>query len=212
MRKTLLLSAAALAFAAPAAFAPAAFAQTATGPSVAAPAPMPPPSQTPAETTAPGGTMPGTTAAGTAMPAKKPMMHAMTRPMKPATDADIRPGHVPGVGDSFPASNQASNITPGDTRSPIAPRLPTPVGGENAPIKELLTDAQRALDSHQSGRAQEALERAETAMLQRAVPADQASTPDQGPGVKELTAARDALAHHDVAGAKRALAAAMAAT
>ncbi len=126
-----------------------------------------------------------------------------------AQTADIRPGHVPGVGESFPASNSASNITPGDTHSVIAPRLPAPPGGENASVGTFLADAQQSLDKGQTGRAQEALERAETAMLQRAVPADQANTPDQAADVQQVVAARDMLAKHDINGAKQAIAAAM---
>jgi hypothetical protein len=122
---------------------------------------------------------------------------------------DIRPGHVPGVGDSFPASNKSSNIGPSDTHSRIAPRLPAPAGGQNAGIHDFLTDAQNALKAHQSGRAQEALERAETAMLQRSVPADQAGAPDQAPDVIQVDAARSALARGDNAGAQAAVAQAM---
>ena len=115
----------------------------------------------------------------------------------------IRPGHTPGVGDSYPLSNNASNITSGDTRSPIAPTLPAPAGGQNASLHDLLVDAQRALGAGQTGRAQEALERAETAMLQRSVPVEQANTPDQAPGVTQVKAARDALARRDLAEARR---------
>ena len=126
-----------------------------------------------------------------------------------APSSDIRPGHVPGVGDSFPASNRASNIVPGDTHSVIAPRLPPPQGGQNASISQFLTDAQNSLNAGQSGRAQEALERAETAMLQRSVPADQANTPDQAPDVKLVEQARNDLARRDVNSAKQAISAAM---
>ncbi len=126
-----------------------------------------------------------------------------------APSTDIRPGHVPGVGDSFPASNKASNIVPGDTNSVIAPRLPVPNGGQNASISQFLTDAQNSLNAGQTGQAQEALERAETAMLQRSVPADQASTPDQAPDVKLVAQARDDLARRDVDSAKQAISAAM---
>ena len=128
-----------------------------------------------------------------------------------APNPDIRPGHEPGVGDSFPASNNASNITAGDTHSTIAPRLPAPAAGENAAAGTYLADAQRALSVGQTGRAQEALERAETAMLQRSVPATQADTPDQAPDVVQVKMARDALANRDVPGAQRAIAAAMSA-
>ncbi|MEJ1975008.1 MAG: hypothetical protein WDN49_02070 [Acetobacteraceae bacterium] len=78
-------------------------------------------------------------------------------------------------------------------------------------MRQYLTDAQNALNTNQSGRAQEALERAETAMLQRSVPADQAGTPDQAPDVLQVQAARGALARHDLAAAKAAVAQALAA-
>ena len=126
-----------------------------------------------------------------------------------APSNDIRPGHVPGVGDSYPASNRASNIVPGDTHSVIAPRLPAPSGGANASISQFLTDAQNSLTHGKTGQAQEALERAETAMLQRSVPADQAETPDQAPDVKLVAQARDDLARRDVNSAKQAISAAM---
>jgi hypothetical protein len=144
-------------------------------------------------------------------PTMKPAPHAARQMAHPAASADIRPGHEPGVGDSFPASDKASNITASDTRSPIAPRLPAPGIGENATPAAFLTAAQTALNAHQTGKAQEALERAETAMLQRSVPADMASTPAQGPRVSQVQMARDALAKGDVMGAKKAIAAAMSA-
>ena len=149
MRKTILLSAALLTLAAPVAFA-----QTST-PN----APPPPAGQTPPERTAAPMKAEGHT----------------TRQIDGTTStADIRPGHEPGVGESFPASNKASNITAADTRSPIAPRLPTP-GVEDATPAAYLNAAQTALNANQTGRAQEALERAETAMLQRSVPANMAA-------------------------------------
>ena len=191
MRRTLLLSAALLGFAVTAhAQAPA-----------ATPAPATPPAETPV--------------AKPKVPARRPVHHAVLRrrPLAatPADTGEVRPGHEPGVGDSFPASNNASNITGGDTRSVIAPRLPVPTGGENASIPTLLSDANRALGSGQSGRAQEALERAETAMLQRSVSPDAALTPSQQPDVVQVETARRALANRDVAGARRAVAAAMSA-
>ncbi len=130
---------------------------------------------------------------------------AQPAPAATAHDPDIRPGHVPGVGDSFPASRRASNIVPGDTHSPIAPRLPAPAGGPDVGPHTYLMDAQNALGAHQSGRAQEALERAETVMLQRSVPEEQASAPDQSAGVTQIAAARDALARGDLAGARSAV-------
>ncbi len=189
MRKVLLMSAAMLGLAG------AANAQTSASPPVA-----------PATPEAPATSVP--------KPAHRmPMHHRMAHhAAAPAVDSgDIRPGHEPGVGDSFPASDKASNITAGDSRSVIAPRLPAPTGGPNGSAGSFLADAQRALNAGQTGRAQEALERAQTAMLQRSVPATQADMPDQSSDIMQVTAARDALAHRDIPGAKRAIAAAMSA-
>ena len=125
--------------------------------------------------------------------------------------ADIRPGHEPGVGDSLPLSGNASNMAPGDTRSVIAPTLPRPAGGPNQSIASLLAEAQKALAARKTGLAEESLERAETAMLQRSVPQEQAATPDAAPDVLKVQAARAALGRHDMAAAKQAVAEAMAA-
>ena len=187
MRNVMLLSAALVGFASTG------FAQTAGTPP-AAPAATPPAS-TPAETLA-------------APTTPKPRPH---HARASSADSEIRPGHEPGVGDSFPASDKASNVTAADSRSRIAPRLPAPAGGENAAIGTLLTEAQHAVDTRQTGRAQEALERAETAMLQRSVQVDQATTPDQAPDVMQVEAARKALAGGDLATAKKSIAAAMSA-
>ena len=193
MRKTLLLSAALIGLSATA------MAQTAGG---AAPAtPDTTPSQAPA---------------ASGMSTQPPINRRhVVRPVHRAAamppSGDIRPGHEPGVGQSYPLSGNASNITAGDTRSTIAPTLPTPPGGANASVRTYLTDAQRALSANRTGTAQEALERAETAMLQRSVPVDQANTPDQAPDVMQVKAARDALANHDIASARRAVDAAISA-
>ncbi len=68
-----------------------------------------------------------------------------------------------------PPSGQASNIAPDDTRSTIAPKLPLPPDGDKLP-RQLLLDARAALSHGQSGAAQEALERAETRLLDRGDP------------------------------------------
>ena len=49
-------------------------------------------------------------------------------------------------------------------------------------------------------------------MLQRSVTTGQAASPDSAPGVMHVAAARDALAKHDYATAKKAIAAAMPST
>ncbi len=190
MRKTLLLSATLVGFAATA------MAQPTDAPGGATPGTAPP--------------APSSDAIPTPAAPPRTQPHRAARPAA-AQGSGIRPGHVPGVGQSYPLSSRASNITQGDTRSVIAPTLPAPAGGPNASVHQFLSDAQQALNTNQTGKAQEALERAETAMLQRSVPLSEADTPDQAPDVQQVKAARDALANRDVAGAKRGVAAAMSA-
>lgn len=143
------------------------------------------------------------------MTPRSSMRHGAMRSRMHSDAGTIRPGHEPGVGESYPASTKASNIESGDTRSRIAPRLPTPAGGKDATAQTYLMDAQRALNSRQSGRAQEALERAETYSLTRAVPADAANTPDNSTMVEHIEAARKALGAGDMATAKAAIGAAL---
>jgi hypothetical protein len=113
-----------------------------------------------------------------------------------------RPGHEPGVGLSEPASGRASNITPGDARSTIAPRLPgAAIGGENLTAADYLREAQSALVQGRTGAAQEALERAETRLLDRSTPQGMTDTPTSNPVAQTISQARDALGHHDLAGA-----------
>lgn len=90
-----------------------------------------------------------------------------------------------------PSANHASNMGADDTRSVIAPRLPTPPPGEN--IRQLLITARQALAAGRTGAAQEALERAETRVLDRSVPIGEQNVPDQDPLVAALMQARQAL-------------------
>ena len=125
---------------------------------------------------------------------------ALAQGLNPATGA--RPGHEPGVGYSEPASNRASNIDSQDTRSPIAPRLPEPAAGPDANPTALLHTAQQALDAHRTGAAQEAMEQAETRLLDRSVDPSMVNTPDQSATVDAIEQARQALARNDVSGAR----------
>ena len=113
--------------------------------------------------------------------------------------------HEPGTGMSGPASARASNITGMDSRSTIAPHLPQPMGGEGAGPWHYLHAADRALALKHTGEAQQALEMAETRLLDRSTPVDQAGTPDQGPVVQLVSQARQALGHNDLAGARQAV-------
>ena len=127
----------------------------------------------------------------------------------PATADGARPGNVPGTGQSLPLSDQASNINGGTTRSDIAPRLPNPDASGNSP-NAFLTAADRALARNQTGAAQEALERAETRLLDRSTDPAMASDPSRNPRVMQIGQARQALARRDMAGARAAIRAAMA--
>jgi hypothetical protein len=77
-----------------------------------------------------------------------------------------------------PADRPASNITPYDTRSVIAPALPVPPVPLTAPPSAFLSVARSAVQAGRTGEAQEALERAETRLLDRSLPAAAVAAPD----------------------------------
>lgn len=107
--------------------------------------------------------------------------------------------------DHGPVSNQASH-TPGSApSSAIAPRLPQPAGGESGSPEQFLHEADRALEMHKTGLAQQALEMAETRMLDRSTLASEASTPDADPEVRALRRAREALGRHELGEAHAAI-------
>ena len=112
-------------------------------------------------------------------------------------DTGARPGNVIGTGQSLPLSDKASNATSGDTRSVIAPRLPTPSAGDDSSPRAFLESAQRALTLGRTGEAQEALERAESRLLDRAVAPSRAGEPSAQPVVAAVGDARRALAAGD---------------
>ena len=127
----------------------------------------------------------------------------LAQPVPPGANPETgaRPGNVIGTGNSLPTSGRASNINPGNTRSLIAPRLPVPPVPEGAPPRQFLLAARQALQSGQTGVAQEALERAEARQLDRSVAPSQASEPISGPVVTQISNARQALGHGDIGGA-----------
>jgi hypothetical protein len=114
---------------------------------------------------------------------------------------DVRPGHVPGVGTSYPLSPNASNITSADTSSPIAPTSPQPAVGPDASVMQLLHAASQSIASGQTGTADNALEDAETNILTRSVVQGTQSTPSSDPVVSQIEQARQALGMHDSSGA-----------
>lgn len=127
----------------------------------------------------------------------------------PATGA--RPGNEIGTGMSLPTSEQAGNITPQDTMSPIAGRLPTPPVDDNAAIRDFLIAARDALAAGRNGEAQEALERAETRALDRSVPLFQTTTPSSDPMVERIHFVLQTLGNGDRLEAMRLLEQAIAA-
>jgi hypothetical protein len=127
-----------------------------------------------------------------------------------AQSADWPWAHQPGTGESGPASSTASNIDSTDARSSIAPHLPEPAQGQNGSPEAYLRDAQSALMRHQSGLAQQSLEMAETRLLDRSTLPSEASTPDQTPEIRNVSAALNAIGHHDWEGARHAIQVALA--
>ncbi len=156
---------------------------------------------------APGqGNAPSTESAPADQTPPKPRHHSMTS--SSATGSDHW-AHQPGTGESGPASAQASNIDGADTHSTIAPHLPSPGVGENASPDRYLKVADQALKAHKSGEAQQALEMAETRLLDRSTGPAAANSPDQGPRVQAVSTALRDLATKDWAGARRSIQEAM---
>lgn len=135
---------------------------------------------------------------------------AMALPVLAQTVADpvtgARPGNTIGTGQSLPLSDKASNATPGNTNSVIAPRLPTPNAGEDASPRGFLESAQRALTLGRTGEAQEALERAESRLLDRSVAPSRADVPSAQTAVAQVGEARRALAAGDRSQAQQLIA------
>jgi hypothetical protein len=119
----------------------------------------------------------------------------------PPTRVVPGPGKVvtgpPGLPSVEPLSRRASNINSSDTRSVIAPALPSTDLGPNAGPADYLQAAQSALAANETGRAQEALENAETLLLTRSVPQGATDQADQRPAVRNVNAALQALGAHD---------------
>jgi hypothetical protein len=115
--------------------------------------------------------------------------------VNPETGA--RPGNDIGTGMSMPRGNRASNIDQSNTRSLIAPNLPSPPVGENANAVDYLHAAQSALAAGRTGEAQQSLEMAQTRLLDRSVPLQQTTNPSDNPAVTQISQALKALAGGD---------------
>jgi hypothetical protein len=114
----------------------------------------------------------------------------------PATGA--RPGHIPGIGESLPRSDKASNTVPADTRSNIAPTLPSPALDDTvATTGDYLKVARTLLAEGRTGQAQQALEMATTRALDRSVPQGQTNFADDSRLIARIHDARVALGNGD---------------
>jgi hypothetical protein len=112
-------------------------------------------------------------------------------------ETGARPGNDIGTGMSLPMGNRASNIDQNNTRSLIAPNLPSPSVGESANAVDFLRAAQSALQAGHTGEAQQSLEMAQTRLLSRSVPMQQTSNPSDNPAVMQISQALRALAAGD---------------
>ena len=104
-----------------------------------------------------------------------------------------------------PPTIGARSLAPDGPSSAIAPRLPLPPVPENDPPRAFLEAARSAVDRRQTREAQEALERAETRLLDRAVGMNSAQEADDRRVVLDIGVARQALAAGDRPGTLRAI-------
>ena len=110
---------------------------------------------------------------------------------------------APALAQSTPTTNNATNINPQGSPGTYAPRLPEPQAGEDATVRRYLEDARRALATGRTGEAQEALEHAETRLLDRSVAPSRINDPSRNPQANAVAQARLALGAGDRAGAMR---------
>lgn len=118
-------------------------------------------------------------------------------------------GPVGTGGAGVPLSKKPANLAPLPSGSVIAPRLPSPSLGENATAKDYLMAARAAISQGELGMAQEALERAETWVLDRSVRPSQVRNQITDPVVEEISGALRALAANNAAEAQRRIDAAL---
>ncbi len=152
-------------------------------------------------------TLLATLLAGTALPA--------AAQLSPQSGVDAttgaRPGNEIGTGMSLPMGTKASNIGPGDSAGTYAPNLPAPALPDNARASDFLRAAQGALAAGRTGEAQQALEMAQTRLLDRSVPLGQTNDPSNDTAVRQISAALRALSDSDRAGSMQQIQSAMAA-
>ena len=102
---------------------------------------------------------------------------------------------IPAQPSRQPVSHHATNINQSNTRSVISPSLPPTGLGPDADATQNLQVAVTALRNNQTGKAQHALENAQTYLLNRSVLYDQVNHPSSNPTVQTIGSALDALGH-----------------
>ena len=96
-----------------------------------------------------------------------------------------------------------------ESQTPIAPALPVPPVDENASAEEWLHAARSAIARGRTGEAQEAMERAQTRLLDRSVALFKTDRPSTHPAIPLISQASQALAAGDRAAAMQYLAQAL---
>lgn len=102
---------------------------------------------------------------------------------------------IPAQPSRQPVSHHATNINQSNTRSVISPSLPPTGLGPDSDATQNLQVAVTALRNNQTGKAQHALENAQTYLLNRSVLYDQVNHPSSNPTVQTISSALDALGH-----------------
>jgi hypothetical protein len=113
--------------------------------------------------------------------------------------AQMRAGLNNGDRESLPRSTKASNIVTSDTRSNVAPTLPSPGLNEAATSRDYLRAARASLAAGHTGQAQQSLEMAETRELGGSTAPDLAGRATDNPKVVEIKDALHALGSGDKA-------------
>ncbi len=153
---------------------------------------------------------------GLATPARAQTSPPLPAYVPPPTAAPLAPlpGDSSAAADDTPtgevraSSTEAANISAADTRSNIAPALPTPQAAGDS-TQAYLRAARSAIEAGQTGAAQEALERAESRALDRDVAPSEAGAPAQSPTIQQIGEARQALSVGNPQAALQAIAAAL---
>jgi len=120
----------------------------------------------------------------------------------PAASASAQPIDLLG---SPTVTAPPNNAAPSDTGPPTAHPLPELHLPADEPPRTFLEAARRALEAGRMREAQEALERAETWLLNGSAAHVQAGSPESEHAVLDIGATRRALAAHDRQGAIRAI-------